>query len=307
MRARTINSSNRDDWAPIEPDRADEVDLLLLSPERLANQGSARRPAGLHRPRRPARDRRGALHLRLGPRLPPRLPPDRRAAAARCPRRRGAVHDGDRQRPRGRRRRGAARDRRRRADHDPRHARPPVAAARGRRPAEPGRAAGVARDPHPEAAGQRDRLLPDRPRLDARLQLARSQGIEGEAYCGESDERDRDRAAPARQRGQVRRRHQRARHGLRQARPRLRRPLPGPGQPIAYYQQVGRAGPQLGRPTRCCCAGVEDRDVQDFFIKSAFPPEQLVARCSRARGEPRRRCRCPRSSSRSTSARAGWS
>ena len=38
---------------------------------------------------------------------------------------------------------------------------------------------------------------------------------------------DRDRGEAAPQRAQVRRRHQRARHGLRQARPRLRRALPG--------------------------------------------------------------------------------
>src|ERR1700710_263944 len=38
LRARTINSSNRDEWAPIEAELArDEVDLLMISPERLNN------------------------------------------------------------------------------------------------------------------------------------------------------------------------------------------------------------------------------------------------------------------------------
>ena len=38
VRAETINSANRDDWGPVETRLADdEVDLLLISPERLAN------------------------------------------------------------------------------------------------------------------------------------------------------------------------------------------------------------------------------------------------------------------------------
>ena len=52
----------------------------------------------------------------------------------------------------------------------------------------------------------------------------------------------------------------------------------GPGSPIAYYQQVGRAGRGLEQADAVLLRGVEDRDVQDFFIKSAFPPPELVAR-----------------------------
>jgi ATP-dependent DNA helicase RecQ len=38
IRAKTINSTNRDDWSHIEQDlRKDRIDLLLISPERLAN------------------------------------------------------------------------------------------------------------------------------------------------------------------------------------------------------------------------------------------------------------------------------
>ena len=81
----------------------------------------------------PAGDRRGPLHLRLGPRLPARLPPhqrpDRRAAARHA----RAGHHRDRQRAGGRRRRRAARRRRRRCLHPARTAGPRVAA--------PGRAA----------------------------------------------------------------------------------------------------------------------------------------------------------------------
>ena len=52
----------------------------------------------------------------------------------------------------------------------------------------------------------------------------------------------------------------------------------GPGSPIAYYQQVGRAGRGLKEADAILLRGREDRDVQDFFIKSAFPPAELVAK-----------------------------
>lgn len=50
----------------------------------------------------------------------------------------------------------------------------------------------------------------------------------------------------------------------------------GPGSPIAYYQQVGRAGRGLEEADAVLLRGAEDRDVQDFFIKSAFPPAEHV-------------------------------
>jgi ATP-dependent DNA helicase RecQ len=46
-----------------------------------------------------------------------------------------------------------------------------------------------------------------------------------------------------------------------------------PGSPIAYYQQVGRAGRQLDTSHGVLLCGVEDRDIQDYFIRTAFPPE----------------------------------
>jgi ATP-dependent DNA helicase RecQ len=46
-----------------------------------------------------------------------------------------------------------------------------------------------------------------------------------------------------------------------------------PGSPIAYYQQVGRAGRSMDRALAILLRGVEDVDIQDFFIKTAFPPK----------------------------------
>src|SRR3954465_4616763 len=44
-----------------------------------------------------------------------------------------------------------------------------------------------------------------------------------------------------------------------------------PGSAIAYYQQVGRAGRALAEAHAVLLRGIEDRDIQDYFIASAFP------------------------------------
>jgi ATP-dependent DNA helicase RecQ len=49
-----------------------------------------------------------------------------------------------------------------------------------------------------------------------------------------------------------------------------------PGSPIAYYQQVGRAGRQLDEAHAVLLRGLEDREIQDYFIDVAFPPEEQV-------------------------------
>jgi ATP-dependent DNA helicase RecQ len=47
-----------------------------------------------------------------------------------------------------------------------------------------------------------------------------------------------------------------------------------PGSPIAYYQQVGRAGRALEHAHGILLSGYEDRDIQDYFIRTAFPPAE---------------------------------
>jgi ATP-dependent DNA helicase RecQ len=47
-----------------------------------------------------------------------------------------------------------------------------------------------------------------------------------------------------------------------------------PGSPIAYYQQVGRAGRALDHAAGILLRGNEDRDIQDYFIRVAFPPRE---------------------------------
>lgn len=49
-----------------------------------------------------------------------------------------------------------------------------------------------------------------------------------------------------------------------------------PGTPIAYYQQVGRAGRALDRAHGVLLSGREDRAIQDWFIETSFPSEDDV-------------------------------
>ena len=49
-----------------------------------------------------------------------------------------------------------------------------------------------------------------------------------------------------------------------------------PGSPIACYQQVGRAGRALSESLGVLMRGLEDGDIQDYFIASAFPSPELA-------------------------------
>jgi ATP-dependent DNA helicase RecQ len=44
-----------------------------------------------------------------------------------------------------------------------------------------------------------------------------------------------------------------------------------PGSVIAYYQQVGRAGRAVDRSYGILLSGIEDDEIQNYFIESAFP------------------------------------
>ncbi|MET1755695.1 RecQ family ATP-dependent DNA helicase [Novosphingobium sp. RD2P27] len=50
-----------------------------------------------------------------------------------------------------------------------------------------------------------------------------------------------------------------------------------PGSVIAYYQQVGRAGRALDSAYGILLSGREEADITDWFIRSAFPTQQEVA------------------------------
>ncbi|HEX7848353.1 MAG TPA: RecQ family ATP-dependent DNA helicase [Sphingomonas sp.] len=50
-----------------------------------------------------------------------------------------------------------------------------------------------------------------------------------------------------------------------------------PGSVVAYYQQVGRAGRALDAAYGVLLSGQEEDDITDWFIRSAFPTQQEVA------------------------------
>ena len=49
-----------------------------------------------------------------------------------------------------------------------------------------------------------------------------------------------------------------------------------PGSVVAYYQQVGRAGRGIERAVGILMSGDEDDDIHEYFRGSAFPPERWV-------------------------------
>jgi ATP-dependent DNA helicase RecQ len=51
-----------------------------------------------------------------------------------------------------------------------------------------------------------------------------------------------------------------------------------PGSVVAYYQQVGRAGRATAHADVVLLRGTEDRRIQDFFIEQAFPRREHVDR-----------------------------
>ncbi|MFT8898005.1 MAG: RecQ family ATP-dependent DNA helicase [Acetobacter sp.] len=55
-----------------------------------------------------------------------------------------------------------------------------------------------------------------------------------------------------------------------------------PGSVVAYYQQVGRAGRALDAAYGVVLSGPEENDITDWFIRSAFPTRQEVAEVLRA-------------------------
>jgi len=48
------------------------------------------------------------------------------------------------------------------------------------------------------------------------------------------------------------------------------------GSVVAYYQQVGRAGRAIDQAYGVLLSGAEDDDIHEFFRRSAFPPERHV-------------------------------
>ncbi|MHA6618456.1 RecQ family ATP-dependent DNA helicase [Pseudonocardia sp. DLS-67] len=61
--------------------------------------------------------------------------------------------------------------------------------------------------------------------------------------------------------------------------------LGAPASPVAYYQQIGRAGRAVERAEVVLLPGREDRDIWAYFASLAFPPEPLVRQTLGVLGE----------------------
>jgi ATP-dependent DNA helicase RecQ len=55
-----------------------------------------------------------------------------------------------------------------------------------------------------------------------------------------------------------------------------------PGSVVAYYQQVGRAGRALDAAYGILLSGTEENDINEYFIKTAFPTRDEVQQIVRA-------------------------
>jgi ATP-dependent DNA helicase RecQ len=61
--------------------------------------------------------------------------------------------------------------------------------------------------------------------------------------------------------------------------------LGAPASPVAYYQQIGRAGRAVERAEVVLLPGHEDQDIWRYFASLAFPPEPVVRQTLRVLGD----------------------
>ncbi|MEX1263084.1 MAG: RecQ family ATP-dependent DNA helicase [Actinomycetota bacterium] len=108
----------------------------------------------------------------------------------------------------------------------------------------------------------------------------RRQGIEAEAYSGATDNDDRIRLEQALLANELKVLVATSALGMGFDKPDLGFVIhyQSPGSPIAYYQQVGRAGRALEHAPAVLLCGIEDREIQDYFIETAFPPQEQAER-----------------------------
>jgi ATP-dependent DNA helicase RecQ len=113
---------------------------------------------------------------------------------------------------------------------------------------------------------------------DRVAQWLQSQGIDARAYSGESDSSLREEMEQDLLDNRIKVLVATSALGMGFDKPDLgfvihyQRPM----SVVAYYQQVGRAGRSLPQAYGILLAGEEDQDIVEYFIKSAFPKEDQV-------------------------------
>src|SRR5688500_4585952 len=280
LRARTINSANRDDWAPIEAELArDEVDLLMISPERLNNPGFRREvlPGFI--------DRIGLLVVdeahcisdwghdfrpdyRRIAKLLPDLSPDVGVLCTTATANDRVVADVEAQLQTDA---GALLTIRGTLD------RPALRLEVVDLPGSAERLAWLATHV-PKLPGSGIVYCLTIRDVAVVCDWLRTRGISAEPYSGESDPESRPGVERRLLANEVKAVVATSALGMGYDKPDLGFVVhyQAPGSPIAYYQQVGRAGRQLEEAHSILLRGIEDRQIQDYFIQVAFPPEQRV-------------------------------
>lgn len=106
-----------------------------------------------------------------------------------------------------------------------------------------------------------------------------SQGINAQAYSGESESSDRERMEQDLLDNKIKVIVATSALGMGFDKPDLGFVIhyQRPGSVVAYYQQVGRAGRDLSQAYGILLAGEEDQEIVEYFIKSAFPKEEHVS------------------------------
>ncbi len=276
VRAVTINSDNRETWASVEAALArDEVDILLISPERLANErfraevlaGVAARIMLLvideaHCISDWGHDFRP--HYRLLERIVKTLPANLRLLATTATANNRVMDDlmavlgpnlqvlrGDLNRP-------------------------SLALQTIRLPSQPERLAWLA-EHVPALPGHGiiyTLTVRDAGQVAAWL---KSRGVNVEAYTGETGER-RVELENALLENRVKALVATTALGMGFDKPDLGFVIhyQAPGSVVAYYQQVGRAGRALDSAYGVLLSGTEETDITDYFIESAFPTREEV-------------------------------
>jgi ATP-dependent DNA helicase RecQ len=106
----------------------------------------------------------------------------------------------------------------------------------------------------------------------------REQGIEAAAYSGKDDQATRLKAEDDLLNNRVKALVATSALGMGYDKPDLGFVvhLGAPQSPVAYYQQIGRAGRATKRAEVVLLPGREDRDIWAYFASLAFPPERRV-------------------------------
>jgi ATP-dependent DNA helicase RecQ len=106
----------------------------------------------------------------------------------------------------------------------------------------------------------------------------RAQGLEVRAYTGQTDTAEREASEQDLLANRVKALVATSALGMGFDKPDLAFVvhLGAPASPIAYYQQVGRAGRATARAEVVLLPGPEDRAIWDYFASMAFPPEAEV-------------------------------